>query len=126
MKHRIEEKSDFETKARNDPIETLNRIQDYMYVPARAKYEYDILSESVERLLVGTKQQDGESLINYGKRFKQAKKMFTEATGNKILDDFVKRTKYYIEAADDASKEEVHEEAHEQWMSHIFMRNADQ
>ena len=113
MKHGIEEKLDFETKARNDPIETLNRIRDYMYVPARAKYEYDILSKSVERLLVGTKQQDGESLIDYGKRFKQAKKMFTEATGNKILDKFVKRTKYYVEAEDDASREEVHKEAHE-------------
>ena len=34
VKHRIEEKSDFETNVRNNPIATLDRIREHMCAPA--------------------------------------------------------------------------------------------
>ena len=35
MKHRVEEKSDYETNVCDDPVELLKRIKEYMYIPTR-------------------------------------------------------------------------------------------
>ena len=126
MKNQIEEKPDFKTNVRDDPIEALNCIRDYMYVPTRAKYEYDILTECVKRLIVDMKQEDTESLIDYTKRFKQAKKIFKTSFGIKILHSFAEKMKYYHDALDDAERERVKKESHTRWMTLLFMCNANQ
>ena len=78
MQSRIEEIGDFETRIRNDPLVLLSEIKQKMYDPARAKYEYVSLTESLSRIL-NTTQLDDESLVNYTKRFKQAREILRGA-----------------------------------------------
>ena len=48
MKHRVEEKSDYESAVRDNPVELLIRIKQYMYVPTRAKYKYEGFLETLK------------------------------------------------------------------------------
>ena len=45
--------------------------------------------------------------MDCAKRFKQARKMFTEAVGTEILNEFVKRTKCHTSATDATGQDEV-------------------
>ena len=64
MKNRIKEKSDFETKVRNDPNVTLDCMRECMCVSARSKCECNTLTESLEQLIIDTKQNYGERLVD--------------------------------------------------------------
>ena len=55
-----------------------------MYDPARVKYEYVTLIESLSRIL-NTKQEDNESLVDYTKRFKQGRDILCDTVGEAIL-----------------------------------------
>jgi len=66
MQSRIEECTDFETVIRDNPRVLLNEIKKKMYDPARAKYEFATLTESLRRILE-TKQDDDEGLVEYTK-----------------------------------------------------------
>ena len=63
--------------------------------------------------------------MEHGKCFKQARKIFTAAVGTDILNEFVKRTKHCTNASDASEQEEVKKEAHERWMTQVFVKNAD-
>ena len=92
MKHRVEEKSNYKSTVRDNPVELLLRIKQYMYVPTRAKYEHEGLLETLKQFMVGTKQAEDEDLTAYGKRFKQANDIFKQAVGKGWLDNFVQHT----------------------------------
>ena len=47
MQNRIEEVKDFESRIRNDPLELLKEIKTKMYDPARAKYEYVMITRDI-------------------------------------------------------------------------------
>ena len=59
-----------------------------MYDPERAKYEWAVLMESLERIL-RARQQDMESLEEYMKRLKQNKDIGKESVGKDIFDRVV-------------------------------------
>ena len=80
MQSRIEEYVDFETKIRDNPRLLLEEIKKKMYDPARAKYEYATLTESLRRILE-TKQEDEESCVEYTKRYKQARDIVRDSIG---------------------------------------------
>ena len=73
-----------------------------MYDPARAKYEFVALTESITRIL-NTKQEDEEGLVDYTKRFKQAKDILKATIGEDILHKFVENTKDYKDTNNDSS-----------------------
>ena len=60
----------------------------------RAKYVYASLTEAVARML-HIKQMENENLIDYVKRFKQARDILISHLGSKILDQFIKNTREY-------------------------------
>jgi len=66
MQSRIEESRDFEDKIRDNPLRLLEEIKRKMYDPARAKYKYVTLAESLNKIL-NTKQEDDENLVEYTK-----------------------------------------------------------
>ena len=76
------------------------RIKEKMYDPSRVKYEYASLTDSMIRVLVGTKQEFNEDLVDYTKRFKQAKDIFKQSVGDNILDNFIEHTKEYKDTSD--------------------------
>ena len=126
MQNRIEEKSDFETAVRDNPIELLKRIKQSMYVPTRSKYEFDGLLETMKRFVIDTKQTDDEDVTAYSKRFKQANDIFTQSVGKEWISEFIKNTSEYASETDDAKKKELLEAGAEKMATFIFMKNSHQ
>ena len=83
MQNRIEETPNFEADIRDDPLMLLREIKKKMYDPARAKYEFVTLTESLKRIL-STTQENDEDLVQYTKRFKQARDIVKDSIGKEI------------------------------------------
>ena len=109
MQNRIEESKDFESIIRDDPLELLKEIKKKMYDPARAKYEYVTLTESLSRIL-NTKQEDNESLVDYTKRFKQGRDILHDTVVEEILHMFVETACEYQKESDIDEQDKLKDE----------------
>ena len=78
----------------NDLVRLLTEIKSKMYDPLRVKYSYAQLTEAFERVLQVT-QNDDENLLEYTKRYKQARDIVKTTVGEGILTEFVKSTSAY-------------------------------
>ena len=125
MQSRIEEMSSFESEIKNKPIKLLEAIKEKMYDPSRVKYEYASLTDSMIRVLVGTKQEFNEDLVDYTKRFKQAKDIFKQSVGDNILDNFIEHTKEYKDTSDSNVQDNLKKKGFNKWMTYLYMKNAD-
>jgi hypothetical protein len=126
MQNRIEEISDYETRVRDNPFELLAEIKRKMYDPARAKYEFVTLTESLRRIL-DCKQLEDESLVDYTKKFKQARDIMKDSVGDEILHKFVEKTSAYQAAAGDAATEqELKAKSFGRWTTYLYLMNSDQ
>ena len=125
MQNRIEEHPDFTTKLQDDPIELLKAIKVLMHDPIRAKYPYASLTEAVARI-VNIKQMENEDLLDYVKRFKQARDITKSHVGTEILDTFVENTLEYKSITGANRKAEMKRDAFERWMAFLLIRNSDQ
>ena len=72
----------------DDPIIMLEEINAKMYDTMEEKYEYD-MALRVFKHLFGTTQDDGESLQDYTKRFKQSQDNFKNTVGEDFLEQFM-------------------------------------
>ena len=124
IQNRITESEDFKSKIRDNPIELLRAIRKKMYDPERAKYEWAVLTESLERIL-GTRQQDMESLEDYTKRFKQNKDIVKESVGQDVFDTFVEGTSRYQNATA-TKKGELKKNAFDTWAAYLYMTRSNQ
>ena len=125
MQNRIEESKDFESVIRDDPLELLKEIKKKMYDPARAKYEYVTLTESLNRILT-TKQEDDENLVDYTKRFKQARDILCDTVGEDILHKFVETTNEYQKETDSDEQKKLKEDSFGKWTTYLYLVNSDQ
>ena len=123
MQSRIEEHPDFDTKLQDDPIELLKAIKVLMHDPIRAKYPYASLTEAVARI-VNIKQMENEDLLDYVKRFKQARDITKSHVGTEILDTFVQNTLEYKGLTGANKKAELKRDAFERWMAFLLIRNS--
>jgi len=96
-----------------------------MYDSARAKYEFATLTESLRRILE-TKQDDDEGLVEYTKRYKQAKDIVKDFIGTELLHNFVETTAEFQAAADNAAKTKLKKESFDKWTSYMYLYNSDQ
>ena len=71
MVNRIEEMAEH-TRIKDNPFKLLDEIKKKMYEAGRSKYCYVGLMDQIDRIL-NTKQEDGENLVEYTKRFKQVR-----------------------------------------------------
>jgi hypothetical protein len=127
MQNRVEEHHEFETTIRDDPIELLNKIKVLMHDPIRAKYHFASLIKAISRML-NLKQSENEVLLNYVKRFKEARDIMKSHVGTDILDKFVKNT-LRVEYRDESNttlKKEMKDGAFDRWMAYLLIRNSDQ
>ena len=97
IQNRIEEKPDFDTKIRNNPIELLKTIREVMHVPAWAKYLFVALTEALVRVL-NFKQLERELVTEFTKRFKQSKDVLKSYIVTEMTDGFVEQTEKYLKA----------------------------
>ena len=95
MTSRIEEDHDYDSY-KNNPYLLLDEIKKKMYDTGRDKYPFVLLTDQLERIL-NTRQDDGESLADYTKRFKQSRDNVKGSLGAGFLKNFVKTTKEYRE-----------------------------
>ena len=125
MQTRIEECTDFETYIRDNPRVLLNEIKRKMYDPARSKYEYAFLTESLRRIF-DTKQEEDEGLVEYTKRYKQERDIVIDSIGTELLHNFVETTAEYQAETDNDIKIQLKEESFNKWKTYIYLHNSDQ
>ena len=99
MQNRIEETTDFETIIRNDPFTILDTIKLKMYGQARAKYEFVQPTDTLQQFL-SLKQDHGESLVEYTKRFKQSVDNLQAIFGKDFLNEYIEKTDEYKKSHD--------------------------
>ena len=75
-----------------------------MHVPARAKCECEALTESFERLIGCTKQQDNETSIDCTKRFEKPRDMVKSTANDDALDNFATNARECKEEQDVTKK----------------------
>ena len=98
-----------------------------MYKPGRSKYAFVGLTEQIDRIL-NTKQDDGENLVDYTKRFKQVRDNAKGSLGEKFLESFIKNTKEYKDKealGDNKECEQMIKTSTGAWMAFLLLRNAD-
>ena len=98
-----------------------------MYEPGRSKYAFVGLTEQIDRIL-NTKQDDGENLVDYTKRFKQVRDNAKGSLGEKFLESFIKNTKEYKDKetlGDSKECKQMVKTSTGAWMAFLLLRNAD-
>ena len=84
IQSRIEADSSYESVIQDDPIEILKKIKIIMHDPEKSKYPFASLTEAMSRM-INIKQYEKENLLEYTKRFKQARDIFKFHVRNDIL-----------------------------------------
>ena len=124
MRNRIEESKDYEAVIRNDPFKLLSEIKLKMYGQVRAKYEFSQVTDTLVQLF-GTRQEHGETLTDYAKRFKQSRDNVKSILGESFLDEFISHTDEYIQMSDEATKKDMTKKAYSRWTAYMMLRNGD-
>ena len=125
MQNRIEERINFKSDIRDDPIKSLETIKQTMYVPTRSKYVYDGIIETIKQIF-DMKQSDDENIVEYSKRFKQALDEFKATLGKQLLDHYTKNTEEYQNRSGDTKKKEIKEKNWNSFITLMFIKNSDQ
>ncbi len=132
MKNRLKTHPEY-ANFHGDPLKTLAVIKQAIHDPVKARYEFASLFEALLRLLT-LKQGETEPLLDWSKRFKQAKEVAQSTLGDNFLDNFMERTRQYKalddkglapDKLDDAQKE-LKQQAFEIFTTYIFLANSDQ
>ncbi len=123
MQHRIESDSDFDSNIKDNPYSLLKAIKKKMFDPAKSKYSFAVFTKQLERLLA-IRQEDGESLTEYVKRFKQHRDNMKELIGSTFLDKFIKNTEEY-QVSDTAGKKKLKDEGFTSWTSFLLLKYSD-
>ena len=97
-----------------------------MYVPTRAKYEFEGLTETIKRFVVDVQQEENESLVECTERFKQCRDIFESTMGPNMLDEFMSHTQAYQDEADNAKKALIVKNGFKQWSTFVYLKHADQ
>ena len=125
MVARIEETKDFETTVKGEPLVVLKKIMELVHDPMRGRYQYASLTEALKRL-INIRQQREEDLLDYIKRFKQARDIVKTNVGKDILHNFVEHTdKYKTLKGDKTKQDELKASSFYEWTTYVFMENSD-
>jgi len=125
MQSRIQQEPNFASEIRDDPIKLLEVIRSKMHDPVRMKYPYASLTETLVSVL-NSRQHDGESLLDYTKRFKQNRDILESLMGKEMLHKFVEHLPEYQAETDTSKQDEMKKNGFGTWMAYLFMRNSDQ
>ena len=93
--------------------------------PARAKCEHITLTESL-KLTLEAKQEDGESLVDYAKKFKQARDVAKDSLGTNMLHGFVEKRAECQATTDATERSEMKAESFNKFMTHSHSCDSDQ
>jgi hypothetical protein len=125
VQNRIEESTNFKSDIRNDPFLLMETIKMKMYGQVRAKYEFVQHTDIILQFL-SLKEDHGESLIEYSKRFKQSLDNLKAIFGKEFLSGYIEKTDDYKKSTTTTDeKTELKEQAFLRWMSYVYLKNSD-
>jgi len=124
MRQRIETHPDYHTRIQDNPIVLLQEIQKLMHETVRAQYSMLTHVEAIEAL-VTMKQNDGEELLDYVKRFKQLRTTYKSYLGTSLFNAHVEGLPAYATAADDAARAAMKTDMFEAFSALLILRGAD-
>ena len=125
MQSRVEQHADFENEIMDDPIKLLEVIKVLLHDTVKSKYPYTSVTNSLRNFIM-IKQNDHEQLLDYAKRFRQARDLLKSQMGTEILDKFVTTTSEYEGETTQEKKEEIQDEAFHRWSAYVLIKNSDQ
>ena len=100
MQSKLENRSEFESKIKGNPIELLKAIKEHAMSFQETKWCILTIIDAL-KAFINMKQKEEESLIDYRKRFKTAKDVFMSHIGGPlILTKVVERHKDYVKIED--------------------------
>jgi hypothetical protein len=127
MQHKLQARTDYESKIKGNPIELLRAIEEHSISYQENKYEMRIVFDAL-RNFVNLKQAEDESLIDYTARFKSARDIMKAQVGNRVAPIILTK---YLEAQDEwagattEEKEEMAREAYKAFTTFVYIENTD-
>ena len=123
MQQQLEEHPNF-SNIQDNPIELLNTIQLLIYDPVRVQYPLASMTDALVRL-INIKQGVNEILVDYVKRFKQARDVMKSYLGIKVLDEFIENSNEYQSETDVNKQQELKDAALEKLFAFLFLNGSD-
>ena len=124
MKNRIKENKKYKAEVWNNPFKLLEEIKLKMYGQVWAKYKYTQVTDTLVHF-INTKQEHGESLIEYRKGFKQSKDNVKSILGRKFLSDFTQHMDICTATNDSDVKAKLVDGSWDCWTAFMILRNND-
>lgn len=115
---------DFDTKVNKEPLVLLDRIEQLMHTPKRAKYPLLTILEILCNFLK-CKQGEKKSLVDYMSRFKSERDVNFRIMGKIFLDGFAENSPEWENDWSDDKKRKSKENELKKFLSVLFLRNAD-
>ena len=124
MQETLESRDDYESEIYGDPFKLLEAIRQEALSFSKNKYEMSSVHATLKAYM-NTRQKDGESLIDYSRRFKAARDVLISHLGGLIiLTKYVMQMKGYDEE-NMGSNVLLIDEAFEEFVAYSFMDGAD-
>jgi hypothetical protein len=123
MQNKINSRSDYNTKIKNDAIELLNAIEEHALQYEDTRYSMSIVEDALRNLLM-IRQKEDEDLVAYTDRFKTIRTIAVNQVGQELeLTSIIKELRGKNTTATD---EELRKEAWEQFTAYLFISRSDQ
>ena len=124
MQESIKARSNFQTYIKGSPINLLATIREEALSYQPHKYGMSIINNSMRNLL-NMKQKEGESVVNYSKRFEAAwDVMLNHLGGNLVLTKMIKEHDNYVSLTDPSSAL-IAREMEEAYFAYCYTDGAD-
>ena len=120
----LKEMSDFDRDINKNPLVLLERVEQLMHTPERAKYP-SLTTVEVLANFLKCRQGDKESLIDYLSRFKSERDIVFRIMGKKFLDGFAENCEDWDNNWGDDRKKEFWANELKKFLAVLFLRNAD-
>ena len=83
MKSKVQSRTEYETDIKGNPIKLLDAIKQHAMNYESTQYQMKTISDATKTLF-NLKQHDGESIVDYLKRFKAARDVFISHVGREF------------------------------------------
>ena len=124
LQNAIKEMPDYESAVNGEPLVLLERVEQLMHTPERAKYPS---LTTVEILLnfLKCRQGDKESLVDYLSRFKSERDVVYRILGTGFLDGLARNSKDWDDTWTDEEKKVFKAKELKKFIAVLFLRNSD-
>ena len=130
LQHKLQARKDFESEIKGDPIKLLDAISEHSMSYVENKYPFSTALDAIKNY-INLKQIEDESLVDYTRRFKSAKKiMETQIGGELELPKLAKTDPRWMEIKDPKEwvtnqQAECKARAYKRFTTFLYLENAD-